>query len=165
MWHNVEMNMPNKFVNNLTDENIIKLEQLWQTSSNFRLRNGSQAVLLSFQKVPIDEIAKICNVGRDAVSSWIKRWETDGYEGLSDQPKSGRRATLSKKEELQAVKPALRVPHSPVRQLSAIEKKTGKQVSRGMLKRMLKKNIVGNESNEAKPRNTISESFAAPDEN
>ncbi len=34
-----------------------------------------------------------------------------------------------------------------------------------MLKRMLKKNIVGNESNEAKPRNTISESFAAPDEN
>jgi hypothetical protein len=78
------MNMPNKFVNNLTDENIIKLEQLWQTSSNFRLRNRSQAVLLSFQKVPIDETAKICNVGRDAVSSWIKRWETDGYEGLSD---------------------------------------------------------------------------------
>jgi transposase len=133
------MNMPNKFVNNLTDENIIKLEQLWQTSSNFRLRNGSQAVLLSFQKVPIDETAKICNVGRDAVSSWIKRWETDGYEGLSDQPKSGRRATLSKKEELHAVNPALRVPHSPVRQLSAIEKKTGKHVSRGMLKRRLKK--------------------------
>ena len=96
------MNMPNKFVNNLTDENIMKLEQLWQTSSKFRRRNGSQAILLSFQRVPIDERAKICNVGRDALSSWINRWETDGYDGLSDQPKSGRRPTLSKKGSTQS---------------------------------------------------------------
>ncbi len=157
--------MPNKFVNNLTDENIMKLEQLWQTSSNFRFRNRSQAILLSFQRVPIDEIAKICNVGRDAVSRWINRWEVGGYEGLGDQPKSGRRPTLSKIEALKAVKIALQVPQSPARQLSAIEKKTGKRVSRGILKRLLKKNIVGNESNEEKPRNTISESFAAQGEN
>lgn len=159
------MNMPNKFVNNLTAENIMKLEQLWQTSSKFRRRNGSQAILLSFQRVPTDERAKVCNVGRDAVSSWINRWETDGYDGLSDQPKSGRRPTLSKKEALKAVKIALQVPPRPARRLSAIEKKIGKRASRGMLKRMLKKNVVGNESNEGKPRNTTNESFLAQGEN
>ena len=110
------MNVPNKFVNNLTDENIMKLEQLWQTSSNFRLRNRSHAILLSFQRVSIDEIANICAVGRDAVSSWINRWEAAGYEGLTDHLKSGRRPTLSKKEELEAVKIALCVPQSPARQ-------------------------------------------------
>jgi len=159
------MNVPNKFVDHLTDESIMKLEQLWQTSSNFRLRNRSHAILLSFQRVSIDEIANICAVGRDAVSSWINRWEAAGYEGLKDHLKSGRRPTLSKKEQLKAVKIALCVPQSPARQLSEIEKKTGKRVSRGMLKRMLKKNIGGNESNEGKPKNTTNERFAERNEN
>lgn len=39
--------------------------------------------------VPMDEIAKICQVGRDAVSSWIRKWEASGEAGLSDEPKSG----------------------------------------------------------------------------
>ena len=143
----------------------MKLEQLWQTSSNFRLRNRSQAILLSFRRVPIDEIAKICNVGRDAVSSWIIRWESNGCEGLGDRAKSGRRPTLSKEEALKAVTIALQVPQSPARQLSVIEQETGQRVSRGILKRLLKKNIAGNESSEEKPRNMTNQSFAGQSEN
>jgi transposase len=154
------MNMPNKFVRNLSAEEIIRLEQLWQTSDNFRLRNRSQAILLSFQKVSMDEIAKICQVGRDAVSRWIKKWETTGEAGLKDEPKSGRRPRLSEAEEKTAVELALQMPNSPGRQLAEIARQTGKPVSGGMLKRMLKKNIVGNESKEGKPSNTISASLS-----
>lgn len=131
MWHNKEMNMPNKFVRNLSAEEIIRLEQLWHSSDNFRLRNRSQAILLSFQKVSIDEIAKICQVGRDAVSRWLQKWETSGEEGLKDEPKSGRRPRFSEAEELEAVQLALQMPNSPTRQLAEIEKQTGKPVSRG----------------------------------
>ena len=159
------MNMPNKFVRNLSAEEVIGLEQLWHRSDNFRLRNRAQAILLSFQKVSLDEIAKICQVGRDAVSGWIQKWEMRGEDGLKDEPKSGRRPRLSAAEELAAVQLALQMPNSPTRQLAAIEKQTGKPVSRGMLKRMLKKNIGGNESNGEKPRNTIRRSSSAPQRN
>ncbi len=150
--------MPNKFVRNLSAEEISRLEQLWQSGSNFRFRNRSQAILLSFQKVPMDEIAKICQVGRDAVSSWIRKWETRGEEGLKDAPKSGRRPKLSEAEEKEALKLALKMPNAPSRQLAEIKNRTGKQVSRGILKRRLKKNIAGNESNEEKSRNTSKKS-------
>jgi transposase len=165
LWHNKEMNMPNKFIRNLSAEEISRLEQLWQTSDNFRLRNRSQAILLSFQKVSMDEIAKICQVGRDAVSSWIRKWESRGEAGLKDEPKSGRRPKLSAAEEEQALRLALKLPNAPNRQLAEIKKQTGKEVSRGILKRVLKKNIGGNESNEEKPRNTIKKSSSEPNGN
>jgi transposase len=165
LWHNKEMNMPNKFIRNLSTEEISRLEQLWQTSDNFRLRNRSQAILLSFQKVSIDEIAKICQVGRDAVSSWIRKWEKRGEAGLKDEPKSGRPPKLSAIEEEEALKLALKMPNAPNRQLAEIKKQTGKEVSRGILKRVLKKNIGGNESNEEKPRNTIKKSSSEPNGN
>ena len=152
------MNMPNKFVRNLSAEEISRLEQLWQTGNNFRFRNRSQAILLSFQKVPMDEIAKICQVGRDAVSSWIRKWEASGEAGLKDEPKSGRRPKLSEAEEKEALKLALKIPNAPSRQLAEIKNRTGKEVSRGMLKRMLKKNIGGNELSEEKPENIIKKS-------
>lgn len=156
------MNMPNKFVSNLTAEEITKLEQLWQTNANFRVRNRAQALLLSYRRVGIDEIARICKVGRDAVSSWINNWETSGYEGLKDKAKSGRRPTLSQTEEAVAIKTALEVPQSPARQLAEIEKKVGKRISRGSLKRLLKKNIGGNESSAAKLKNVVGKSFSEP---
>ncbi len=84
---------------------------------------------------------------------------------MKDKVRSGRRPTLSRTEETEALKIALEVPQSPARQLAEIEKKVGKPISGGILKRLLKKNIVGNQSSAAKPRNTISESFAAPEEN
>ncbi len=147
--------MPNKFVSHLTAEDVTKLEQLWQTNANFRVRNRAHALLLSYRRVGIDEIARICKVGRDAVSRWINNWEANSYEGLKDKAKSGRRATLSHTEETVAITTALKVPQSPARQLAEIEKKTGKKISRGILKRLLKKNIGGNESSAAKPSNAV----------
>jgi transposase len=149
------MNMPNKFVSNLTEEDVTKLEQLWQTNANFRVRNRAQSILLSYRRVGIDELARICGVGRDAVSSWINKWETSGEAGLKDKVRSGRRPTLSRTEETEALKIALEVPQSPARQLAEIEKKVGKRISGGILKRLLKKNIVGNQSSAAKLKNTI----------
>ena len=50
----------------VSDTDYNKLVENYQTSANFRVRNRSHAILLSFQKYSIAEIAKICQVYRTA---------------------------------------------------------------------------------------------------
>ena len=141
------MNMPHKFVQTLSDKDYHKLVENYQTSANFRVRNRSHAILLSFQKYPIDEIAKICGVHRNAVSRWINRWNERGLGGLGDVPQTGRPPILTVEEQAQAVEIALQNPKFPHRQLQNIKAETGKEISPWTLKRVLKKKtIYGNES-------------------
>ena len=141
------MNMPHKFVQTLSDKDYHKLVENYQTSANFRVRNRSHAILLSFQKYPIDEIAKICGVHRNAVSRWINRWNERGEVGLGDVPQTGRPPILTVEEQAQAVEIALQNPKFPHRQLQNIKAETGKEISPWTLKRVLKKKtIYGNES-------------------
>ena len=141
------MNMPHKFVQTLSDKDYHKLVENYQTSANFRVRNRSHAILLSFQKYPIDEIAKICGVHRNAVSRWINRWNERGEVGLGDVPQTGSPPILTVEEQAQAVEIALQNPKFPHRQLQNIKAETGKEISPWTLKRVLKKKtIYGNES-------------------
>lgn len=80
--------MPNKFVKTLFDKDYQKLVENYQTSSNFRVRIRSQAILLSFQKYAVDEIAQICRVHRTTIGIWIDKW--NAYKKLEDQERSGR---------------------------------------------------------------------------
>ena len=89
------MKMPTKFVETLSPEEHSSLVENHQTSENFRLRNRSHAILLSFEKYPIAEIARICRVDRDTVSGWIDNWNELGEKGLEDGEKPGRPLILS----------------------------------------------------------------------
>jgi transposase len=135
------MNVPNKFVKILSEEDYIKLVENQQKSENFRVRNRSQAILLSFQKYPIDEIARICGVHRNAVSRWINRWNEFGLKGLSDEEKNGRPPILNLEEQAKTVEIAMKNPKFPHRQLSEIKAETGKTISPYTLKRVLKKRL------------------------
>ncbi len=133
--------MPHKFVETLSDKDYHKLVENYQTSANFRVRNRSHAILLSFQKYPMDEIAEICGVHRNAVSRWLNRWNERGGEGLADARQTGRPPTLTASEQAQAVEIALQNPKFPHRQLSQIKAETGKEISPWTLKRVIKKRL------------------------
>lgn len=135
------MNVPNKFVKILSEEDYIKLVENHQKSENFRVRNRSHAILLSFEKYPIDEIATICGVHRNAVSRWINRWNECGLKGLRDVEKNGRPPILTLEEQARTVEIALENPKFPHRQLSRIKAETGKTISRYTLKRVIKKRL------------------------
>jgi transposase len=138
--------MPNKFVKALSDKDYQKLLENYQTATNFRVRNRSQAILLSFQKYPVDEIAQICRVHRTTICIWIDIW--NAHQRLEDQERSGRPPTLNVEEQAKAIEIGLKNPKFPHRQLGEIERATGKEISQATLKRMLKKKIIcGNESN------------------
>ena len=133
------MNVPTKFIEILSEEDYTKLVDNHQTSENFRVRNRSHAILLSFQKYPLQEIATICGVHRNAVSRWIDRWNESGAAGLSDVQKKGRPSILTLEEQARTVEIALENPKFPHRQLSRIKAETGKTISRYTLKRLIKK--------------------------
>lgn len=135
------MNVPNKFVEIVSAEDYTKLVENRQTSENFRVRNRSHAILLSYEKYPIDEIALICGVHRNAVSRWINRWNESGLEGLRDVAKNGRPPILTVGEQARTVDIALANAKFPHRQLAQIKAETGKTISTYTLKRLLKKRL------------------------
>ena len=55
----------------------------------------AHAVLLSARGYSLDQIADIYQQDRDRVSLWLDWWDEHGYDGLADDPKSGRPATLA----------------------------------------------------------------------
>jgi transposase len=135
------MNVPNKFIKILSEEDYIKLVENQQKSENFRVRNRSHAILLSFEKYSIDEIARICGVHRNTVSRWIERWNEGGWQGLGDVEKNGRPPILTLEEQARTVEIALENPKFPHRQLSRIKAETGKTISAYTLKRVIKKRL------------------------
>jgi transposase len=141
------MKVPTKFITALSEEEYSKLIKNHQTSNNFRVRNRSHAILLSLEKFPIAEIAKICRVDRDTVSGWLNNWNEFKFKGLEDEEKSGRPPVLSLAEQEKAIEIGLKNPKFPHRQLTEIKAETGKEISEWTLKNLLKKKIIfGNES-------------------
>jgi len=131
----------------VSQENHNKLIANHQTNGNFRIRNRSQAILLSFEGFPIVEIAKICRADRDTVSGWIDNWNEFGEKGLEDDEKQGRPPILALEEQAKAVEIAMKNPKFPHRQLSAIKQESGKEISHYRLKNLIKKKILsGKES-------------------
>ena len=141
------MKVPTKFITTLSEEEHTRLIENHQTNNNFRVRNRSHAILLSFEQFPIAEIAKICRVDRDTVSGWIDNWNEFKFKGLEDEEKSGRPLVLTLAEQEKAIEIGLQNPKFPHRQLSEIKAQTGKEISPWTLKNLLKKKIIsGNES-------------------
>jgi transposase len=147
MWSNERMKVPTKFITALSEEEHSELIKNHQTSNNFRVRNRSHAILLSLEKFPITEIAKICRVDRDTVSGWINNWNEFKFKGLEDEEKSGRPLVLTLAEQEKAIETGLKNPKFPHRQLNEIKAETGKEISAWTLKNLLKKKtIFGSES-------------------
>lgn len=141
------MKVPTKFVKTLSNEELNRLIENHQRGENFRLRNRSHAILLSFEKFPVAAIARICRVDRDTVSAWIDTWNEFGGEGLEDDERSGRPPILTVEEQAKAIAIAMNNPKFPHRQLDEIKREIGKEISKFTLKDLLKKKTMfGKES-------------------
>ena len=79
-----------KYVQPLNDVEEVTLLELMSHYSSARARIRAHAVLLSYRRFSLNEIARIYQVDRDTVSHWLNRWETQGLIGLYDEPRSGR---------------------------------------------------------------------------
>lgn len=127
-----------KFVSKLTTEQVKNLKDAMKNSPVSRVRVRAHAVILSDKGYKMDEIADICDVDRDAVSSWIDSWEASGLEGLKDKPRNGRPSILTKEEKETAIKILEENPRSVKSAVEKLKRATGKVVSPKTLKRLAK---------------------------
>ena len=88
-----------RYVQTLSKEQRQLLEKKMKNDASFRARSRAHSLLLSDQGTTIKEIAKTFQVDRDTVSTWIKKWEHHGAQGLHDKPRSGRPSILSPEEQ------------------------------------------------------------------
>src|SRR5215471_7344812 len=131
------MKTPTKFVKALTTEQRDQLMEIMKSSAPQRTRMRAHAILLSERRYSIDQIADIYQTDRDRVSEWVDWWEQYQFEGLDDDPRSGRPPKLTAPEQKRVVKLTLKEPRSLRQGLTAIATTVGKLISRDTLKRIL----------------------------
>src|SRR6266705_183273 len=128
-----------RYVHPLTDEQRAFLEKTMKYDGSPRARARAHSLLLSVQGMVINDIAKIYQVDRDTVSTWITKWEQEGEASLHDQPRSGRPPKLTPEEQALAIAYIKEEPRSLKQVVDRVAQKTAKRLSISALKRLAKR--------------------------
>ena len=76
------MGSRNKFVADLSEQQIAELNDLMASDWNARTKQRAQAILLSFRRYTIDDISMILEYDRVTISRWLDQWQERGLDGL-----------------------------------------------------------------------------------
>jgi len=80
----------------LTESQRLELEHLYRTTKDPRMRTRAPMVFLSVtQALKVPVIAAIVRESESTVLRWLKRYQAEGANGLSDAPRPGRQATVT----------------------------------------------------------------------
>lgn len=116
------MRAPTKFVQDLTDAQKSRLQAIMKSDAPQRTRMRAHAILLSYRRFSIDQIAAVYETDRDRVSQWIEWWREFEFDGLADDERAGRPPKLSPGEQMQAVKIVQEEPRSVRRAVAEIDR-------------------------------------------
>jgi len=128
-----------RYVRPLTENQRHTLAEIMKHDAIPRARVRAHGILLSAQGMRIKEIAKIYQVDRDTVATWIKKWEQSGIASLYDQPRSGRPPKLTPEEKDLARQYIKEDPRCLKQVVERLSQKTAKRLSISSLKRLAKK--------------------------
>ena len=92
------------FVAPLNEEEIISLKEMTRNHPLSWTRMRANAITLSAEGMPLQNIANIHGVCRQVISTWLKNWEKEGLCGLVDKPRQGRPKKLSLSQEKKQLK-------------------------------------------------------------
>jgi transposase len=128
-----------RYVQPLTENQRQTLENIRKHDPSSRARMRAHSILLSSRRITIKDVAKIYQVDRDTVASWIKKWEQNGVESLYDKPRCGRPSKLTLEEKELAQQYIKEEPRCLKRVVERLSQKTAKRLSISSLKRLAKK--------------------------
>ena len=89
-----------------TGDEIAALDELYRKTKTVRIRTRVQMVLLALEQgMKAPEIARLVRMEEQAVRRWLKRYQAEGIEGLSDRPQPGSpgKVTAAYQERLEMV--------------------------------------------------------------
>jgi transposase len=123
----------------LDDHQRKELEKGCRTGKSHAFRTRCQMVLLKSEGRKSKEIASFFGFCQQAVNSWLKRYKTEGVGGLKVKEGRGRPTILSKTDDLEAVKKAVKKHRQRILIAKAeLEETLGKEFSARTLGRYLK---------------------------
>ena len=97
----------------LSADQIDELHELYRTTKDVRLRTRAQMILLaSEQGMTAPVIAGIVRENDQTVRNWLKRYEAEGVEGLTDAPRPGSPRKVTSEYVKQLVDVVRRRPRS-----------------------------------------------------
>ncbi|ACK64730.1 transposase (plasmid) [Rippkaea orientalis PCC 8801] len=68
-------------------------------SKSPQVRNRSQCIILSYERVSIPQLRKLFRVSEKTIYNWLNRWEAQGLLGLYNEKGRGRKAKLSQEQQ------------------------------------------------------------------
>src|ERR1051326_1225874 len=83
------------------------LERGYRTGSSHAFRLRCQMILLKSERRTAAEIADLLGCCEVVVNNWLKRYESEGIEGLRTSPGRGRKPVLDAEKDLPRVKAAV----------------------------------------------------------
>ena len=104
--------IPRLYVEHLTQDEILTLEQLHKNHLKPAARRRAHIILLNNQGLSLNKMVPILKQNRQALASTIKKWEKYGVCGLFDKQRSGRPKVLSAAQEIQAIEMVHQSPRS-----------------------------------------------------
>ncbi len=122
--------MARRFVASLTAAEQQTLTSTYHHGEKPALRRRAHAILLSDKGHTINQISEILQVRRDAVSRWLKQWETSGLDGLIDKPRSGRTPILDEHDHQRLQELVAEQPHQIRALRLACKKRPARQSAR-----------------------------------
>lgn len=111
-------------------------------------------ILLKSEQRPAAEIAGILGCCEVVVNNWLRRYESEGIDGLRTRPGRGRKPLLDAEQDLPRVKAAVAANRQQISLAKAeLEAELGKTFSTKTLQRYLKNMVLAiNESESVPPR-------------
>ena len=124
----------------LSEKQHQELSDGYRSGQSHAFRMRCQMILLKCEKRPNSEIARFLGCHKITVGEWVKRFETEGIEGLKMRPGRGRRSILSASTDLSRVWAAVQRSRQRISLAKAeLEAELQKPFSTTTLKRFLKK--------------------------
>ena len=96
-----------------TAEQIDALDEMYRRSTDGRLRQRAQIILLAAEQgMAAPQIARIVRLSEESVRKWLKRYQAEGIEGLKDNPRVGMEPTVTEEYRTKLVSAVRRRPRS-----------------------------------------------------
>ena len=116
-----------------------ELESGYRKGKNHAYRKRCHLVLLKEEGRTSKEVAGIVKMCEMSVNNWLKRYLSEGVEGLKTKEGRGRKPLLSKEQDSEAIRKAVEQNRQSLSMAkAAFEAEGGKAVSEETLRRFLK---------------------------
>ena len=128
-----------RFIRELNAETRKLLERISLQSKFPQVRNRAKCILLSYQRLSINELMLIFGVSRKTIYNWLTRWEEQQIKGIYNQKGRGRKSKLNQEQKKQVQEWVKSEPKSLKKVKLKINKEWQIDVSKETIKRIIKK--------------------------